>query len=805
MNYCFSILLALFILVQGCVRNNKNEQSRLDEVVIDKSYERTISPDGKIESTILLHSRMGIRVELNLHKQALDLWISPQAGKSFDNRYRNFSCRDDHTSIFDKIWFPELADKKFIRCDYDPFHSVIYFEGQTMHLATLLDQPIVLLWTEEEEVVDFKSDKQDSLLEQSDRFFGVRHPDRGLTFDFYAGIGGTGGIIQHQPEVSLHRSIYARTVTDKNQFIVIGGELEPENVKEIVSEICRRELKDILSENEKKIAKAVEPGSMVFKNVSPDLQKLYDINQRHMLSVQDASGAVHAALRYVYYLIWATDGTVVATSMMQTGNQEALRLWCEYILSNPTEQDTPPEGRFYGQLVNKKITKREEFGSLCAVWPAFMYYGLTGDNRFVSGEYLELLTDVVVWMERYCYDEEMNAIGTYYLGGGSEDPFLGSNDYGYDAAVGSFMNRNPYYPKYEGKAILRAYEFNMNLNQYNMYLMLSSVTEEETSKKYLEKAHTIAKFLNRLDSLNASAYYLLEDEGLVLIKREEGENEHGTFAIQNSAPASFSPNFHNYFINRMNDFKALDDEAITDKFATGIYGRLAGLDNEFVNEDDIIQSIEVTLPYNVKASRFIPMPYSMVEYFGAEEGSFHDIRPQAFSTAPYMAALVNLSIRTLPYGIALRGTKYISELKNFEYLNGRISVSYSGNGNKVKKILLNDKEIKHTLQIPDNLLKPGESSISVELNEKSDTPNQLVYSTVRLNEIINEAHPVIYNINGYSQNILIFKNLDGKINIIDSSGKETDFQIHKYEEYSFIGFWGKGAYRVELRLQNLNL
>jgi hypothetical protein len=117
-------------------------------------------------------------------------------------------------------------------------------------------------------------------------------------------------------------------------------------------------------------------------------------------------------------------------------------------------------------------------------------------------------------------------------------------------------------------------------------------------------------------------------------------------------------------MSRMNDFKALDNEAITDKYATGIYGRLGGLDNEFVNEDDIIRSIEVTLPYNINASRYIPMPYSMVEYFGAEEGSFHDIRPQAFSTAPYMAALVNLSVRTLPHGITLRGTKIPNRILN---------------------------------------------------------------------------------------------------------------------------------------------
>jgi hypothetical protein len=429
-----------------------------------------------------------------------------------------------------------------------------------------------------------------------------------------------------------------------------------------------------------------------------------------------------------------------------------------------------------------------------------MYFGMTGNDRFITGEYLELLKDVLKWMEDYCYDPEMGAIGTYYLGGGSEDPFLGSNDYGYDAAVGSFMGRNPYYPKHNGKAILRAYEFNMNLNQYNMYLMLSSATDGEISKEYIRKAQVIEKFLNKLDSLNASAYFLLKDEGMVLVKRDEGEQEHATFAIQDDAPASFSPNYHKYFINRMNDFKALDNEAILDKFATGIYGRLAGLDNEFVDEDKIIESIKATMSYNIEPSRYIPMPYTMVEYFGAEPGSFHDIRPQAFATAPFQAALTNLSIRALPYGIAVRGTKYVDELKDFEYLNGRMNVSYSGEGSNVKKIMLNGKELRHTFQIPDNYVKNGINKVSIELQNKENHKNLLVSSTVRLMEVKESDNEIHFKIKGFSQNVLIYKNLDGDIGIKDSNGKKISFKRNKSEKYSFIEFFGKGNFMVEVKI-----
>lgn len=792
----YMLLTVLVIQIVSCSRHiiNKNQQTALPKQTYEGDYLSTISPDGKIEAAVLMHSRMGIRMEMNLNKHQLDLWISPQAGKSTDNRLRNFSCRDDHTSIFDKISFPELGRKQFIRCDYDPFHSVLYFEGQTMHLASLLDEPSILVWFEKGEVVDIKSDQQDSLLIQSPNLFGTRHPDRGLVLDFYAALGGKEAVFQHQPEVQNHRSIYARSIMMPGQFMVLSGELVTENIKKKVEEIASTDLNKLLAANEVKIKAATKPGSIQIKNL-PELQKLYEVNQRHVLSVQDASGAIHAALKYVYYLIWATDGTVTSSSMMQTGNSKFLKLWCEYLLANPTNQSTPPAGPFYGQLVNEKITKREEFGALCAVWPSFMYWGLTGDDQFVSGKNKQLLIDVVDWLDRYCYDSSMQAIGTYYIGGGSEDPFWGSNDFGFDAAVGSFMNRNPSPPQYAGDTILRAYEFNMNLNQYNMYLMLSSVTSGNQSKKYIEQAHTIERFLNKLDSLNASAIYLLKNKGMITIPRTPGETEKGLFAIQHNAPACYMPNFSKYFMNRMTSFKSFTTESIKHQYACDVYGRLAGLDIEFMAEQKIVESLLATLQYNIQPSRFIPMPYSMVEVFGAESGTYHDIRPQAFSTGPFQAAVANLAVRTMPFGIALRGSNYLKEITDFEYLHSNLNIYFEGKG-QISTVTLNNAELSYTLQIPDKKLQTGNNKIEIKLSDHPDKSPCLVYSTVRLNEVEKTNTGIVYNIAGYSQNVLIFKNTTGNIRILDTDNKEVKYTTKREEDYLFIEFFGKDAYKV---------
>jgi hypothetical protein len=61
--------------------------------------------------TILTHNRLGVRIELNFDREGLlELWISPKAKTSNHSRDRNWSNRDDHTRLFDRItlaWFVE--------------------------------------------------------------------------------------------------------------------------------------------------------------------------------------------------------------------------------------------------------------------------------------------------------------------------------------------------------------------------------------------------------------------------------------------------------------------------------------------------------------------------------------------------------------------------------------------------------------------------------------------------------------------------------------------------------------------------
>src|SRR5690606_20502104 len=95
------------------------------------------------------------------YEGTLTLWYSPLAGKSTNYRDRNFSNRDDHVSVFDWIRFPGLGESTFKGCTYDPFHTVVHFEGQDLHLVPHLEEPALIVWATEAQAVDFRSGAED--------------------------------------------------------------------------------------------------------------------------------------------------------------------------------------------------------------------------------------------------------------------------------------------------------------------------------------------------------------------------------------------------------------------------------------------------------------------------------------------------------------------------------------------------------------------------------------------------------------------------------------------------------------------
>lgn len=216
-----------------------------------------------------------------------------------------------------------------------------------------------------------------------------------------------------------------------------------------------------------------------------------------------------------------------------------------------------------------------------------------------------------------------------------------------------------------------------------------------------------------------------------------------------------------------------------------------------MKESDIVASLSASAVYNVKPSEFIPMPYTMVEVFGAQTGTYHYIRPQAFSTVPFQAAITNLAVRTMPFGIALRNSNVIKEIGDFECLNGNLDIAFTGSG-EITKILLNGEMLKNTLQIPDENLLPGKNKVEIFLSSEKNNSPQLVYSTIRLLNTTELGNKINYRIKGYCQNVLIYKNVKENPVIKDKSGHVLNTSYKNNGIYLFVEFFDKGDYIIDI-------
>ncbi|HXY39624.1 MAG TPA: hypothetical protein VEQ10_08140, partial [Vicinamibacteria bacterium] len=575
----------------------------------ENPYASTFAAEGTaLDTFVQMHNRRGVRIELDLDKKTLELWISPSAGASLDYRDRNFSNRDDHTPVFDRISLPGLPDRRdFVRCDYDPFHSVVRYRDQVLHVATLFDRPVVLVWFEAPSIVDLKTDKQDRFVARSERLFEVEHPDRGRAFRFAAAISGDGRFL-HQRDVDPGRSTYARAAVAPGEVLAVAGELASEPVAAWAQEAAAGPASRLVAETEAKVAAALAGGRTRLRG-RPDMQRVLDLNRRVLLSMQDDSGAIRAAIKYIYYLIWVRDGGIIDAPAAYAGWVDPLTRWTGFLLANPTTTDQQPKGRFFGQLVNGRISKWQEDGLFYAVWSAFTHFTQTGEARFATGENLAVQRDALDWLERYAFDRERGLFGRYYDG---ETPLSDSRGDGWDDAVGSPAER--FRTELRGRVVTRSYDLNANLFAWGVYVMLSSMDAAHAGE-YQAKARTLEvklrPWLARRDPLPDYGELRTRDgEMLRASPLEMGMGDYlWALTLTPFAGEVFDLGPLRAKLLRL---RAADTRtpAGTTTFLATHFSLLASLDTETDDEAQILAELDRVVPEAVRPGRYLPMAYT---------------------------------------------------------------------------------------------------------------------------------------------------------------------------------------------------
>ena len=794
-NLLFALMLASACTNNPLGVNTKSDLASREE--LSQTFLNASQYGAKYPETfILMQNRMGIRVEYCVDRSILQLWLSPQAGKSMSYVDRNWSNRDDHMNLFDNIRIPGEGLPSFEKCDYDPFYSVIHFKDKDMHILNLVDQPAILVWFSKDANIDFKSDKSDKALERSDNKFIIEHSERGRTFDFAAILGKGDGKFRQQIQIEEGRSIYARAELKANQVVVISGEMKKENISKLAESIASTDVAKLIAENDAKISKALDFGKFKMRN-RPEMQKLLDINKRIAYAMQDEKGAMRSTNQYIYYLIWFRDGGMDATHIGYTGWVTPMKWQAEIASLNPSPSLEDPKGLYYGQLMTGIINKWEEDGLFYVVWPAFSYWTMTGDDIFCKGEYMKNMQAGLEWLEKQCYDKEKGLFGRYYY---CETPMTGHRDNGWDNAIG--RPENKYESKYKDSVIVRSYDTYINTLTYATYLMLAAMDNGPKSDEYIQKAEALEK--------NMKKFFENKD---FLPLYGDLQTIHGNTVTATCKAPQYGMDVTDYqwsmslppFVPTMPErYKTAREQLRKDLsiksfqheiFICGYASILTSMDNEIHNEDSIMAALDEMVPKSVRPGKYLPMPYTIPEMADCEDGNpYHDVRPLVFSIGPWMAAVSNLGMRKLPFGIAVRGSKYIESIDNVEYMGGLVDIKYKGEG-AISKVSINGKEVIGTYQIPDNMIVKGDNEVNVELAKDAKSSDMLISSTIRLLS----AETGKYSLHAYGKNVLTFKNLTKNVVVTDASGKEISTETQKMVNLTYIEFKGKGDYTVTLK------
>jgi hypothetical protein len=745
------------------------------------------------ETQILMQNRHGVRIEYTLDRSDLQLWITPQVGKSMSYVDQNWSNRDDHTDIFDRIQLPGCDLTTFKRCDWDPFHSILYFEDQTLHIAQIYDQPAVLLWFEKEGVVDFKIYGQE--YERTDKTFIINYSDRERDFQAAALIGKGNGKFRHQTQLDKYRSIHARAELEPNQVLLISGELRKEQIGDLAKEWIKNPVQDILTSNEEKIAKDLSTGQFKLRNHA-EMQKLLEKSRRVALSMQPFKGFMRSTNQYIYYLLWYRDGGMNTSHIAYSGWTEPAYHHTKFALHNPNFTNESPEDIFFGQIMGGPLTKWQEDGLFYVVWPAFTHWTQTGDKSLCEGKYLKTMEKAMDWLEKRCFDEEKGLFGRYFA---CETPMTGSRDDGYDNVTGAPTFK--WKSEYEGNTIVRSYDNYINFLHYSTYLMLSAMeTEKEKADEYYQKAVNLKENMVELfknDHVLPSYGFLETQEGDFVTAKPYGMD------IWDYVWGLSLPPFE---ATMPEQYKKIREQLRHDMTTTEggyfhcvYFAMLTSMDTELHNEDSIMAAMEQQVPWAVKTGKYLPMPYAMPEMFNiSEENPFHDIRPLVYSIAPWLSAVTNLGLHRMPFGIAVRGTKYLENLENFVFKEALLDISFRGEG-KINRVLINDKELQNTYQIPEDMLKKGDNTVVIEMTREAQQQNILTASTVQLHSIRKTGDQIKYNITAYGKNVLTFKNLDKKVRIISEKGKKQRTEKTKMDTFTYYEFEGRGDFSVILK------
>lgn len=744
---------------------------------------------------IFLSNPQALRAEYLLDDARLILWWSPLAGRSTDCLDRNYSSRDAHLDVFASITFPGCGLDAFVSCDYTPYHCVLRFRDRTLHLALPADQPAVLLWCDQPQVVDFASDRFDILLSQPPYGLLLRHAEPRHTFLFAAAVGHGTGAFRHCHFHVAEQPVFSQARLAASQPLSIGAGLADEPVWDRVTLLAADGPDALLAAIEQTLAPVLAQGRVVSSR-HPHLAALRDSVVRGLHSMIDESGAFRASLKSVYYLLWIRDSGFSFAYQAAAGWPHKLPELCRLLLDNPNHITDPglPAGRMFGQLIHRKLGKLEEDGLYYVVWSLFSLWTQTGRRDFLSPADHALLDEALAWVETVTWDAERGLFGEYTA---DETAAHGSRDQGWDYAIG--QPAGDACIRHEGRPVVRNYDVYFNACMHSTYVMLAALRDDPA---LLAKADRVwpelAKLLaERADGIPCYGELLLED-GARVRAPYWGPGVGASCCVWGLSMPNFLP------LADWDSVHAAVLDALIAKpemhFVNGINAALAAVDTWFYPEEKCLALHERLADETARPGKFLPMGGAMPEKFGAPEGNiYHDIRPQGFAMGSWLAAWSSLGLRRLPYGLALRPTAAFDCIENYPWRGNNLHFFFGPPpGTRNLALDIDGQVIRGTLQVPEATLRDG-SVIRLVQDFAEPAAPLLLRSSFRLLGVRETNGTRTYEGEAFGLTRLTFDKSLANPPVLDGTGLALEVQIHESDGLLHLDFTAFG--QIEVRLE----
>lgn len=674
---------------------------------------------------------------MRLDDARLLLWWSPGAGSTFDALERNYSNRDDHLKVFERIHIEGLPLPEFRSCDYDAYRAVLYFTNHEIELATVPDLPVVLVTARRGPLsLRFKTYRHDTLMAASEKAWTIRHEEGGRCFEFTTALGAGAGALKHQPIFEPGRALYCRADLAEGQTLAVGVGLEGQNMAAATAARVIQPIEVIHQETAQRLARDLADGTPTFRG-APELDAFYALNRRSLHGAIDESGALRAALKEVYYLIWVRDGAFCFNSQAAAGWMHKHLEWCRFLLNNPLtigpEDPKLPPGRTFGQLVARRFGKMEEDGPYYVAWSVFTSWVQSGDQSLLTPEHLALLEDMVRWVEAYDFDE---ARGLFRERMVDESPYKGSRDDGWDAAIGDLHREGGV--KYQGKHILFSYSAYMNLLMFGTYTMLAALPGISQAELYRAKAERLWKHLAPFlphQGLPPAGELVMEDGEVILAPPYIPKTACylWAFSLPGLAPI---PHIDALRLHLLRDVLA----SPKGHWINAITALVAAVDPLTCEEQELVRALHYLVGQGRRSGKYLPMPGTMPEKYDAPDGAYYDdIRPQAFAQSSFLAACTSLGVRRLPFGLAVRPTRFLDALSSYAWRESRIDFVF---GAAHQGVEIDGTPLPCSLQLPEEAFRPGRMRVSVGI---LPVHGCLTRSNVRLLSVSQVGSEVVYS------------------------------------------------------------